>query len=400
MPLTKASPNVNGIRRPSDMITNQLANLGQQTETGESPRRPADSRGGLHSIFDPSLLQDLAEGFEFLNRQLDDSDTELERSREQSRAFEQDARRWEEEASRLREEAEQTRSALDKLRQDFDVSRDDSHRQQHAVEQILGEMSEVRAARAHLEGLAAEQQRALVLSLELLKRVSTEEGVPAAETQFSSVEVEAKDREIADLKRILEAAGDEGTRVDHELAIANANLESRNAEWEAAQDKIRSLQFELDAVQTELASVRTESSTAESLLQAANAELSRLEEEAKSVEPLPASSGARPDLIAKLAELEQEKTLALERLQYADSEIALQNAEVESRGAIITALESALEEQNASLRTLEERFLAYAEQVQSLQLERLEMPGSRVKGIAAKFAQIFSPPKRVRMKEE
>lgn len=402
MPLTKASPNVNGIRRPSDMITNQLAD---------------SSRGGLHSILDPSLLQDLAEGFEFLNRQLDDSDTELERSREQSRAFEQDARRWEEEASRLRQEAaqlreesEQTRGALDKLREEFDVSRDDSHRQQHAVEQILDEMSEVRAARAHLEGLAAEQQRALVLSLELLKRVSTEDSASldaTADAQSPIAEIEAKDREIADLKRILEAAGEEGTRLDNELALTHANLESRNAEWETAQAKIRSVQFELDAVslelgstKTELASARAESTATASLLEVAKAEISRLEEQSKIVAPMHALSDARPDLVAKLAELQHEKTLNLERLENADSEIAIQTAEVESRGAIITALESALEEQNASLRTLEERFLAYAEQVQSLQLQRLEMPGSGVKGMAAKFSQIFSPPKRVRMKEE
>ena len=157
LPPAKPPLTVNSIRRPPDMITNQLASLGQKMDTAEWPRKSDSARAvAAPSILDPSLLQDLAEGFEFLHRQLDDSESELEQSREQSRAFEDDARRWESEAARLRdesrrlrEESEQTRSSLDLLRKEFDDSRHGSERQQQTLERIVAEMDEVRAARAH-----------------------------------------------------------------------------------------------------------------------------------------------------------------------------------------------------------------------------------------------------------
>jgi chromosome segregation ATPase len=418
LPPSKPPSIVSSSRRPPDMIINQLASLGQKMDTAEWPRKPDPARPtSAPSILDPSLLQDLAEGFEFLHRQLDDSESELERSREQSHAFEQDARRWEEEAARLRddakrlrEESEETRGSLDKLRKDFEESRDGSVQQQQTVERIVDEMGEIRAARAHLEELAAEQQRALLLSLELLKRVSAaEQPASVAETSpVLSLEVqpleptadlhaaalEAKEQEIAELKRLVEAAGEEGTRVDNSLAETRKELESRNAAWHAAEAQIEGLKLDLAASSAEAESVRTWLTASQSELDSTRAELSLAREDSKRFEALAFQSNPQPDLMPRVKELENERARTAEKLQEAEAEIALQSAEVESRGAIITALESALEEQNGSLRILEERFLAYAEQVQSLQLQRLEMPRTSARGIASKFARIFSPPER------
>ena len=376
-------------------------NPGQNNDHVDWSRRSDSLRSSIvPSVLDPSLLHDLAEGLEFLHRQLDDSESELERSKEQSLSFEHDARRWEQEAARLREEADQTRRALDELRQEFEQSREGSRQQHETVERIVEELAEMRVARAHLEGLAAEQQRALVLSLELLKRVNAEESVAPAlpGPDVATPGLRAKDHEIAELKRLLEVAGEERARADNELAAARLQLESRSAACESAQSEILALRAELEnawaeleSTRAELASARADLSVGKDELQSARSELTQAEKDLKRLtdqRPPPA------DNASQIKGLAEERVRIAQPLRDAESEIALQTAEVESRGAIIIALENALEEQNTSLRTLEARFLAYAEQVQSMQLQRLEMPTRSAKGIALKLAKIFSPPKR------
>ena len=380
-------PRPRDLRRPPDMTTNQQ--FSDQVDWS----RQSDTlrRSIVPSVLDPSLLHDLAEGLEFLHRQLDDSESDLERSHERSLAFEQDARRWEQEAARLREDASSTRRSLDQLRLEFEHSREGALEQHQTVERIAAELAELRAARAHLEELAAEQQRALVLSLELLKRVN------GAEPNDQSAAIAEKDREIAGLKRLIEAAGEEGTRIGNELAVAQA-LTSAGAEQDLAVDQasrqaLESAQAEIDTLRSELAGAQVdlESSRTElGLARAAFAADRKAFESLKPVEGMEAS--ADQNSVEERARINQ-------KLLDAEAEIALQNAEVDSRGAVIIALESALEEQNASLRTLEERFLAYAEQVQSLQLERLEMPVRGAKGIAQRIANAFSPPKRRRPRD-
>ena len=174
-------------------------------------------------------------------------------------------------------------------------------------------------------------------------------------------------------------------------------LASGRAAWDSAQAEILSLRSELEGVGAELAATQValraahgELKIAHTDLESAREGLNALQEQAKNLDD------SAPSFLEhqQVKELHAEKGRIAQLLVDAEAEVALQNAEVDSRGAIIVALENALEEQNASLRTLEERFLAYAEQVQSLQLERLEMPADAAQGIASKFARIFSPPKR------
>ena len=372
-----------------DMTTHHLSNLGRENGA-DWPQKTHSLRSSfLPAVLDPTLLHDLAEGLEFLNRQLDDSEAELGRSREQSTAFEQDARRWETEASRLREEGAETRGALQKLREEFEDGREAGQQQRDLVERLAGEMAEVRATRVHLEQLAAEQQRALVLSLELLKRMSDE---GSAERLVSgralTVEDSAKDDEIAELQRMISVDGREHARTEDALAAAKADLQSSRSQFAELNAQLERARVEFENVQGELTDSRSEIQSIKAGLAEVRSESERLRVAALQA-PLLSSSPLVSTL--RLAELEQQVSKDARKLKDADAEIAIQTAEVESRGAIITALEDALEEQNTSLRTLEERFLAYAEQVQALQLHGVEMPARSSSGIGSRFVKLFSP---------
>ena len=395
------------VRRTTDMTTSPLASSGKSIDTVDWSRTSDSLRGAgvVPSVFDPSLLNDLAEGLEFLHRQLDDSDSDLERAQEQSRAFESDARRWEAEATRMRVESEDTRQVLDQLRKEFDQARDGSRQSQEVVDRLVEEVAEMRSARIHLETLAAEQQRALVVSLELLKRLNSDPPV-------------APHEDTLELRRLVELAVQQRVQTDKELADVRSGLEARTQEWEQAQSEILFLrtvavdvQAELESAKSEFASTRVELEACQAALQSTKAELelskASLSATLESLDTANAGTTAAQEDLKRLHEggganvepqqskaFEVEKGLLLQRLQDTEAEVTLQNAEVESRGAIIVALESALEEQTTSLRTLEERFLAYAEQVQALQLQRLEMPTHSTGSIASKLARIFSPPKR------
>ena len=377
-----------GHRLYSDMTTSQEIGSSKYSEEAEWPPKSSSVRsGGVTPGFDIGLLNDLAESLDYLHRQLDDSETELETSREQSRSFEIDAKRWEQEAARLREEGEATRKALDQLRAEFDQSRDSSLLSQAAVAKLAEEVAEMRAARAQLEALTVEQQRALVVSLEMLKRLNSAE--PAQAEQLAGPQ---QDAEILELRRLLECANDDGRRTEEDLFAARQELEVRNMALAAAGAEVESLQEELSRARAELENRANELDAARAEFNAARAELDLMKEESRRA---PGEVGGRDTTDSgAIHRTEIENAAIAQQLQQAEAEIAIQTAEVEGRGAIIVALENALEEQNTSLRTLEERFLAYAEQVQSLQLQRLEMPSTSARSIASKFARIFSPPTR------
>lgn len=389
----RASSDREKYRRPSNMTTSEFESATNHSGAIDWSRRANSLRSSVvPSVFDPTLLHDLAEGLELLQRQLDDSESELEQSREISRAFELDARRWEGEATRLREESAQTRQALDQLRNDFEQSLEASREQQKIVDRLGSEVAEMRFERARLEVLAAEQQRALVLSVELLKRLNSGEAViPSA---FE--DCKAPDQEIAELRHALDVEIAWRAETDKKLTEALSEVEARNAVLEGAQSEILALRAQLAAARAEaeatrsaLAAASTDLAASKAELETVRAELAQVQDTLKRLSEQPSPSATDPQ---QIKQLEAEKGRLAQKLVDTEAEIALQNAEVESRGAIIVALENALEDQNTSLRTLEERFLAYAEQVQSIQLQRLEMPASGARSLASKFAKIFSPP--------
>ena len=371
-------------RQSADMIKDQLAQFSESVSRESDVLRPT-----LSSVLDSSLLRDLAEGLEFLHHKMDDSESELERSREQSHSFEQDARRWEQKSAHLQQETEDTRAALAQLRLEFEESRERSHQQNAAVERIVEEMADLRAARSQLENLAAEQQRALVLSLELLKRVDVAEHLEKPGKDPSAALPETTTNEIADLKCLLAAADQRCSQVDGELAEVRAHFHTAQMESTALRSDLEMIEVELGQKVAELSSVKADLTDFKAKFESGETELRLAREELNQlpdIEP-------RTELEAQ-RDAQGENVRILKNLADAEAEIALQNAEVDSRGAVILALENALEEQNTSLRALEERFLTYAEQVQSLQVERLPKAARNRGGIAWRFSKLFSPPRK------
>lgn len=272
---------------------------------------------------DPTLLRDLADGLDYLHGQLEETESELERARAQILVFEKEARHWEREASLLREEAAEQRGAIEELRDR--LSSVEAPASTVLPNQDASAVSGTPTAAESLEDLVADQQKALVLSLELLKRLNSN-GAPA----------------------------DESTRLERdrlEAALAREQAARIHAEQELQSERSQTVTMPLDD----------------------------------------------PELVERVQQLEEQIRDAQEKQRDWEAEAALQTAEVESRGAIIIALETALEEQNASLRDLEERFLAYADRVQAIQMERLEMPESNSKrakqanGLLGRIGGLFSP---------
>lgn len=274
---------------------------------------------------DPTLLRDLADGLDYLHGQLEETESELERARAQILVFEKEARHWEREASLLREEAAEQRGAIEELRDR--LSSVEAPASTVLPKQDASAVTGTPTAAESLEDLVADQQKALVLSLELLKRLNSN-GAPAP--------------------------ADESTRLERdrlEAALAREQAARIHAEQELQAERSQTVTMPLDD----------------------------------------------PELVERVQQLEEQIRDAQEKQRDWEAEAALQTAEVESRGAIIIALENALEEQNASLRDLEERFLAYADRVQAIQMERLEMPESNSKrakqanGLLGRIGGLFSP---------
>jgi chromosome segregation ATPase len=139
------------------------------------------------------------------------------------------------------------------------------------------------------------------------------------------------------------------------------------------------------------------------------------------VSPSPALSNQIEDLRRQLAErdlelerfrrnspeasmriLEEQRDQARQEAAASRADLGIQAAELETKDALIATLERALETQQQSLRTLEERFAEYAARLQDIRFERMQSasPGGvgtanghdSSPGLLALFRQVFSRP--------
>ena len=468
--------------RSLPVTAEHVAANGWQGEIRVEPRsRPKARAKSENSLMDGNLLRDLASGLEYLNQELRDSDSELEQMKARAALLEQNGTMLEQNARKWQNEHESTRRELLDLRFALDNTRTEARSQQEAWESeqdglknllknIGAEMADLQAARNQLAEVASQQQRALVLSLELVRRLeeARPQAAEAGENQSaghldnSDAERAALHAELAESRSHLEGVVRQSARLQAEFDLRSAQEKARSEfledelaqlrgqltalqdghesqrrlvvserqareaaqqhALEAAEQKsalVRSLQEELTQLRSELSASAEGKARVEGLESVAVQERARAEFfenelaklrselvappeiealraklEAESVErgvlerelaslraaidegAIPSNGSAASPFVRNemLKNIESERDRALQQVQAYEAEVTLQTAEVESRGAIITALETALEEQNSSLRSLEERFLAYAEQVQSLQLEQLEMP--------------------------
>lgn len=224
------------------------------------------------------------------------------------------------------------------------------------------ESADLKVSNAALDELVGEQQKALVVSMEMMRRLEAQvetlnnrvDGL--AETTSSVVEGTDPLRErIAELEKLLSekhgAAPNQPALVEVEALVS---LRQRIAELEG-----------------------------------------QLAQRSNQVEELTGLlSKARPDPGQALSVLEQQR-------DQARADLALQSAEMETKEALIKTLELALEKQHSALRTLEERFAEYASRLQELRLDRLKLtaPPSRVaqeqsrNSLASLAKRAFSRPK-------
>jgi hypothetical protein len=88
------------------------------------------------------------------------------------------------------------------------------------------------------------------------------------------------------------------------------------------------------------------------------------------LETLRKSSAASPEAAMRI--LEDQRDQARNEAAVARADLSLQAAELETKETLIQTLEQALEQQHTSLRGLEEKFALYAAKLEELRLDRLQ----------------------------
>jgi chromosome segregation ATPase len=451
---------------PGRAMNSPLAHLASRLRREEQPtsRLPEQSR----------LVQDLAQGLEFLIGQL----AQAEKERDAAQA----------DAVRLHQETATIRGELSVLQREF--------------KEVGAGASDLKDTRRTLEGVVAEQQKALLLSMELMRRFegeisalrdrldgletasgnespsaetlaelealrsrngSLEEQLTALTTRANSLRQPFEDR-IAELESQVSAAAAETTAVREsldariaeltsQLADAQSQASSATAEVAAIQESLNARIAELtsqladaqsqassataeaaaiqESLNARIADLTSQLADAQSQASSATAETAAIQESlntriaafeqsavstgeqlknaqeqsAKLREEL-AQYAKRGDPEAAFRALEEQRDLAIADAAAARADVSIQCAEIETKDALINALERALEQQHGSLRSLETRFAEYATRLQELRIDRLRMPdpkasvmagssgskGGRMKRMLGTFKQAFSPP--------
>lgn len=318
-----------------DRVSNPLSQLSSRMRKEEArpeELRHADLRHAdfryaeqPRSIERPRLLSDLADGLDFLISQL----TRAEEERDHARI---ETERWKAESSK-------TRVEFGELQLEFKSTSEGT--------------AELRETRKTLENVITEQQKALLLSMELMKRFENEVSslrnrmdameaappftAPAAATETVVPDTSATERD----ELLIELKSEQERRVSAELE----NRELR-AQVEAALEALQKLRDDPSGQVDQSAAIR---SLEEQF------EISRV-----------AAASARADL-------------------------SIQAAELETKDALISALERALEQQRGSLQNLESRFGAYAGRLQEMRIARVRNPdsGFETPSIAGRLLQGF-----------
>jgi chromosome segregation ATPase len=343
-------------------MSNPLAQLSARLRREEHPKDPDR----------PRLLHELAEGLEFLIAQLAKAEEERDRARS--------------EALRSLGESAQIRAELSQAQQGFLA----------ATEQV----ADLREGRRAIEGVAIEQQRALSLSMELMRRFEDEigglrrrvEAMEAAPPQTGSEAAHAATEGQDELRAALELHKTEAGELRAQLI--QAGIEAKAAEAMHARERA-GFESERQGMAGQLALL-------ESQLRAALDESAKLREEIGERSRL-------GDPAAVIRMLEEQLDAARSEAASARADVSIQSAELETKDALIGALERALEQQHGSLQNLETRFAGYAQRLQELRIDRLHSsngalpssatfaskPEASPGGLRGMFRAMFSPPPKI-----
>lgn len=374
---------------PDRSMASPLAQLSARLRREEQPQVRQPDR--------PRLVQDLAQGLEFLMAQLG----QAERDRDNAKA---DAERMQVQSSKMRGE-------IADLQQEFKAAGDLA--------------AELRETRRTLEVVIAEQQKALLLSMELMQRFEGEiaglrNRLDAVESSTAAIPA-IPDETFREMKALRAAQADADTQLTASLvktgeAAAEAArlreqlpaLEARIAELDAklADASAKGGEFAADAAHLREQLATIESRNAEFATRTADLKMqleASLEESSTLRRELAERSKLGDPTIIR--SLEEQRDIARADSASARADVSIQSAEIETKDALINALERALEQQHGSLRSLETRFAEYANRLQEIRMDRLRMPEtgsvpkqppllkvSGMKRLVDGVKQAFSPP--------
>ncbi len=194
------------------------------------------------------------------------------------------------------------------------------------IQQLAAAEDDRDAARTQsrtMDQMVAEQQKALLRSMQLMRRLEIEVGDLRSRVEGIS----------------LQPTGDE-------LLPASATAQ----EAAPSKENVAALEEKVGLLETQLA--------------AKNAEIEMLRQAQQK------SSAAGPE--AAMRVLEDQRDQARNEAESARADLSLQAAELQTKETVIETLEQALEQQHASLRGLEEKFAMYAAKLEELRLDRLQ----------------------------
>ena len=326
----------------SDRAVSPLAQLSSRLRREEQPLQPQAR---------PRLVQDLAQGLDFLMVQLAEAESARDRARD--------------EADRGKLETSKMRAEIADLQREVKAASEGS--------------ADVRATRQTLESVVSEQQKALLLSMELMHRFESEIG-------SLRVRVDAMESVPEPVAIPPEAL--------QELETLRAKQMEFAAEMRASEAQNAELIQRLDTALRENPAARNEAVERLGKLDTALKESATLRAEL-------AEQAKLGDPAAAIRALEEQRDIARAEAASARADVSIQSAEIETKDALIGALERALEQQHGSLRSLEQRFAEYATRLQELRLDRLKMPeatssatasrGFGIRTLVEGFKRTFSP---------
>ena len=245
--------------------------------------------------------------------------------------------------------------------------------------------NELLQARRILETVLAEQQRALVLSMELMTRLEGEVKNLRMRVDTLTAEVIAESRSVPP-----EAAAQIA-----ELQVAKMQAESAVTDMQTNAEVLENRARHLEAMILDLStSHATELAKREAEVIKRTAEIAqlqnRLEDAERSIELVPPPEAA-------LRSLEDQRDQARRELATYKSDLEIMNADVKTKEGLITTLEAALDQQQIMLRSLEERFSDYASRLHGVSDftqedgDRPESEEGKVKRLVTWFQSAFSP---------
>ncbi|BDC51607.1 hypothetical protein F183_A39220 [Bryobacterales bacterium F-183] len=280
----------------------------------------------------------------------------------------------------------EVRRQTEELRAEANESQVSYQKLSDALTAAEAQTAELVEARRVLETVLAEQQRALVLSMELMTRLEGEVKNLRNRVDTLTAEVIAESHSVPP-----EAAAQIA-----ELQVAKRQAEAAVADLQTGAEVLETRAHQLETMILELSTTHaTELAKREAEVQKRAAEAAalqtQLEDAQRSIQLIPPPEAA-------IRSLEDQRDQARRELATYKSDLEILTADVKTKEGLITTLEAALDQQQNILRSLEQRFNEYASRLHGIcdisnegDEYRNESEEGRVKRLVTWFQSAFSP---------